>query len=320
MKRAQWSLAMMILLACSVGVALAQPAPAPETADVPETVADTPPQEDSPIYETVWATISEYGVKYGMNILGAILTLVLGIIVAKIIRSLLFKVLAKAKMEATINSFMCKIAYFLLMVFVAIATLQQLGVQTMSLITAVGAAGLAVGLALQGALTNFAAGMLLVMLKPFKVGDYIKASGEAGTVIEIGILTTIIQSMDNKRITLPNGALTNGNIINYSGNETRRVDLVAGVSYSDDLDKTRTVLMDVMTSNPLVLKSPEPFVGVLEMADSSVNFAVRPWCKTKDYWDVYFQVNEAIKKALDNAEISIPFPQRDVHIINPTSE
>jgi small conductance mechanosensitive channel len=314
MKRAQWSLAMMILLACTAGVALADTAPASETPAV------TAPQEDSPIYETVWEKISEYAVTYGMNILGAILTLVLGIILAKIIRSLLFKVLQKAKLEGTINSFMCKIAYFLLMIFVAIATLQQLGVQTMSLITAVGAAGLAVGLALQGALTNFAAGMLLVMLKPFKVGDYIQASGEAGTVIEIGILTTIIQSVDNKRITLPNGGLTNGNIVNYSANATRRVDLVAGVSYSDDLDQTRTVLMDVMTSNPLVLKSPEPFVGVLEMADSSVNFAVRPWCKSTDYWDVYFQINEAIKKALDNAEISIPFPQRDVHIINPTSE
>jgi small conductance mechanosensitive channel len=316
MKRAQWSLTIIILLACSAGVALAEP----EAVAAPETVEEVILQEESPIYETVWEQISEYAVMYGMNILGAILTLVLGIIAAKLIRSLLFKVLQKARLEATINSFMCKIGYFLLMIFVAIATLQQLGVQTMSLITAVGAAGLAVGLALQGALTNFAAGMLLVMLKPFKVGDYIQASGESGTVIEIGILTTIIQSMDNKRITLPNGALTNGNIVNYSANATRRVDLVAGVSYSDDLDKTRTVLMDVMTSNPLVLKSPEPFVGVLEMADSSVNFAVRPWCKSADYWTVYFQVNEAIKKALDNAEISIPFPQRDVHIINPTSE
>ena len=176
MKRTQWSLAMMILLACSAGVALADTPPG--AADVPQPVTNATPQKSSPIYETVWETVCEYGVKYGMNILGAILTLVLGIIVAKIIRSLLFKVLQKAKLEGTINSFMCKIAYFLLMIFVAIATLQQLGVQTMSLITAVGAAGLAVGLALQGALTNFAAGMLLVMLKPFKVGDYIQASGK----------------------------------------------------------------------------------------------------------------------------------------------
>jgi len=181
-------------------------------------------------------------------------------------------------------------------------------------VAVLGAAGLAVGLALQGSLSNFAAGVLMIIFKPFKVGDFVEAGGTAGVVVDINIFTTIMKTGDNKKIIIPNGKINSDNITNFSANDTRRVDLVAGVSYGDDLDKVKTVLKEILAADERVLKDPEPTIGVLELADSSVNFAVRPWVKTADYWPTLFAVQEEIKKRFDKEGISIPFPQQDVHM------
>lgn len=202
------------------------------------------------------------------------------------------------------------------MAFVIIAALGKLGMQTASFVAMIGAAGLAIGLALQGALTNFASGVLMIIFKPIKVGDFIDAAGAMGVVNEIGIFTTILKSLDNKVIIVPNGKLTKDNIINFTTENQRRIDIVAGVSYNDDLDKVRKVLESILSEDDRILKDPAPTIGVLELADSSVNFAVRPWVNTPDYWDVFFALQEKIKKRFDAENISIPFPQQDVHIHN----
>jgi len=200
------------------------------------------------------------------------------------------------------------------MLFVIIAAINQIGVQTTSLIAVMGAAGLAVGLALQGSLANFASGVLIVMFRPYRVGDFVEAAGIAGVVLQVQILTTILKTGDNKQIIVPNGAITSGNIVNYSTKPTRRVDLVLGVGYDDDLKQARQLIDKMLEEHELVLKDPAPTVGVLELADSSVNFAVRPWVNTADYWTVYFDLHEQFKLRCDAAGISIPFPQRDVHL------
>jgi small conductance mechanosensitive channel len=200
------------------------------------------------------------------------------------------------------------------MTIVAIAAINQLGVQTTSLVAVVGAAGLAVGLALQGSLANFAAGVLIVLFRPYQAGDMIEAAGESGVVQEVQIFTTIINTLDNKKVIIPNSQIMGGSITNYTANELRRVDLVAGVSYEDDLDKVKAALQDVVAADKRVVADPAPTIAVSEMADSSINFVVRPWVTPDDYWDVYFDLTEAIKKRFDQEGISIPFPQRDVHI------
>jgi small conductance mechanosensitive channel len=201
-----------------------------------------------------------------------------------------------------------------LLIFVIIAALAQVGIQTTSLIAVLGAASLAIGLALQGSLANFAAGVLLIIFRPFKVGDYVECAGTAGAVDEMQIFTTQLKSPDNKKIIIPNAKLLGDVITNYSAQETRRVDLVIGVSYSDDLQKVEKVLTDILSQDERVLKDPAPTIAVLELADSSVNFAVRPWVKTGDYWNVYFALTKNIKMRLDAEGIAIPFPQRDVHL------
>ena len=189
-----------------------------------------------------------------------------------------------------------------------LAILSKLGVETTSFAAILAAAGLAIGMALQGSLGNFAGGVLLMIFKPIKIGDLIEAQGEIGVVKEIEIFTTKLIGLSNKEIIIPNGALSNGNIVNYTTEGTRRVDLVFGVGYDSDIKKTKEVLMKVITDNPKVLQEPAPTVNVLELADSSVNFAVRPWCKTEDYWAVYFETMENTKEALDAAGIEIPYP------------
>ena len=188
--------------------------------------------------------------------------------------------------------------------------------QTASLIALLGDAGLAVGLALQGSLSNFAAGVLIVLFRPYKVGDWIEGGGIAGAVEEVQILTTVLKTGDNKRVIVPNSQIMGTTITNYSANETRRVDLVVGVSYSDDLDKVRKELQDLVDADERILKDPAVTIAVSELADSSVNFVLRPWVKTADYWAVYFDLTERVKKRFDEVGISIPFPQRDVHIHN----
>jgi small conductance mechanosensitive channel len=200
------------------------------------------------------------------------------------------------------------------MTIVIIAALNQFGIQTASLIAIVGAAGLAIGLALQGSLANFAAGFLMLIFRPFKTGDYIEGAGTQGTVEEIHLFTIQLKTPDNKTVIIPNAKLMGDNIINYSAKDKRRVDLVIGVSYSDNLSKVRQVLEDVLSKDNRVLKDPAPTIAVMELGDNSVNFAVRPWAKTDDYWNVYFDLTEDIKKRFDAESISIPFPQRDVHL------
>ena len=269
--------------------------------------------------DKVYDKIIDFLTTYGLKIIGAIIILIVGYWLAKIIARLLGKAMIKAKIEPTLTSFVQHLCEITILVFVVLAALQKLGVQTTNFAVIVGAAGLAIGFALQGSLSNFAAGVMLVIFKPFKVGDFIEAAGKSGTVKEIQIFNTILNSPDNVRIIIPNGQVTGSNIMNYTVNGTRRIDLVIGVSYEDDLKKTQQVIEKIISGDNRILKEPAYTVAVSELADSSVNFVVRPWVKAGDYWAVRFDLIEKIKLALDQNGITIPFPQRDVHIKNAAS-
>ncbi|MHC4220808.1 MAG: mechanosensitive ion channel family protein [Planctomycetota bacterium] len=266
--------------------------------------------------EDILIKIYEYLATYGLSVLAAIVIFVVGRWLAKLISKLVGKGMAKAKVEETLANFAENLCYVALLVFVIIAALQKLGIQTTSFIALIGAAGLAVGLALQGSLANFASGVLMLIFKPFKVGDFVEAAGTQGTVKEIQIFNTILSAPDNVRVIIPNAQVTGGNIKNYTVNGTRRVDLVVGVSYEDDLKKAKLVIEQVLENDVKVLKDPVPTVAVYELGDSSVNFVVRPWVKAADYWDVYFDITTKVKISLDENGISIPYPQRDIHMIN----
>ena len=263
---------------------------------------------------TVMGEIQSIGIEYGIKILSALLVLIIGIWVAKIIKKIIVKLMQKRSVDPTLIAFATSLLYVALQVFVIVAALAKLDINTTSFIAVLGAAGLAVGLALQGSLSNFAAGVLMIIFKPVAVGDFVEAGGTMGSVVEISIFTTILNTPDNKKVILPNSKVMGDNITNFNANGTRRVDLVAGIGYGDDIDKAKTVLEGILAADDRVLNNPEPTVAVLEMADSSVNFAVRPWCNPSDYWDVYFGITEAIKKRFDEESISIPFPQSDVHL------
>ena len=251
---------------------------------------------------------------YGLKILAAIFIFVIGRWVAKMIKKLLGRVMTKSGVDATIIPFVLDLSYVALLIMVVIASLGALGIQTTSLIAVLGAAGLAVGLALQGSLSNFAAGVLIIIFRPIRVGDYFEGAGTAGTVEQIQIFSTTAKTPDNKVIVIPNGKLLADNIINYSMKDIRRVDLVIGVGYGDSIDTVKDVLADVLAKDSRILQDPAPTIGLIELADSSVNFAVRPWVKTSDYWPVYFDFLETIKKRFDTEGISIPFPQQDIHV------
>lgn len=269
----------------------------------------------SGMVESMQTYLAENGVKFLLNVLAAVAIFIIGRWVARLVSNLLQKGMSKAKIDATLIKFVKNLVYTLLLVFVIIAALGRLGVETGSFIAIIGAAGLAVGLALGGTLSNFASGVLLIIFKPIRVGDFVEAGGATGAVKEIQIFNTILNTPDNKRVNVPNAQVTGGNIINYSVNGTRRVDLVIGVSYEDDLKKARQVLEDVLKADDRVLADPAYTVAVLELGDSSVNFVVRPWVNVADYWGVYFDVTEKCKVALEANGLSIPFPQRDVHMI-----
>jgi len=266
--------------------------------------------------EQIVVKVQEWIALYGLKAIAALVILVFGRLVAKALRATIKRVLQKGKVDDTLVLFTSSVSYVAIMAFVIIAALGQLGIQTTSFVAILGAAGLAVGLALQGSLANFAAGVLMIIFKPFKVGDYIEGGGVSGSVEEIGIFTTELKSPDNRKIIVPNAKMTSDNIVNYSAKDTRRVDIVAGVSYGDDIDKVKRVLEGILASDERVLKDPAPTIGILELADSSVNFAVRPWVRTSDYWDVFFATQESIKKRFDAEGISIPFPQQDIHVHN----
>jgi small conductance mechanosensitive channel len=255
-----------------------------------------------------------YLTEYGLQVLGAILIFVVGKWLARFLSQLLEKALIKSKVEATIAKFVKNIANIALLVFVVIAALNRLGVETTQFAVVMGAAALAVGLALQGSLSNFASGFLMILFRPFRVGDVIEAAGVLGKVEEIQIFTTVVNTPDNVRVIIPNGQITGGNIKNYTSNENRRVDLVVGVSYDDDLKKAREVIEGVLASDERILEEPALTVAVSELGDSSVNFVVRPWVKPSDYWDVYFDMTAKVKVALEENGLSIPYPQRDVHM------
>ncbi|WP_198780608.1 mechanosensitive ion channel family protein [Shewanella putrefaciens] len=251
---------------------------------------------------------------YGLKILFAIIIFFVGKYFSGVAQKLVRKLLNSRKIDPTVVSFVANLTWAVVFVFTVIATLGQIGVQTASLVAVIGAAGLAVGLALQGSLSNFASGVLMVLFRPCRVGDYIEAAGIAGTVDEITIFSTKLRTPDNKVIVAPNSSIMNGTITNYSASENRRIDLVIGVSYSADIALTKKVLTDILDNNQYVLKDPAYTVGLAELANSSINFVVRPWVKTADYWTARFEILEQIKNALDAANIEIPFPQMDIHV------
>lgn len=257
---------------------------------------------------------SELFIQYGVNILAAIVILFIGNIIVKTISNSVAKLLEKKQMDQAVVHFISSLVRYVLFVIVLIAALGKVGVQTASVVAVIGAAGLAVGLALQGSLANFAAGVLIVAFRPFKAGDYVEIGGVAGSVESIQIFQTVLTTPDNKMIVVPNGSVISSAIVNYSRHATRRIDYVIGVSYKADLKKTKEVILRVLESESRLLQTPAPTVGVVALADSSVNFVVRPWVKTAEYWDVYFDLLQAIKEGLDAEGIEIPFPQMDVHL------
>ncbi|MFO8007399.1 MAG: mechanosensitive ion channel [Candidatus Brocadiia bacterium] len=264
--------------------------------------------------ETLLQTVQEKGVQFGLQLLAAVLIFIVGRVVAGLLARLIARLMKRAKAAPILVTFSRHFTYVGLMIVVVLAALSRLGVQVTSFIAILGAAGLAIGLALQGSLANFAAGVLLIVFRPFKVGDFVDIAGEKGTVEDITIFTTQIVTRDNRTVIVPNASITDGSIVNYTSKGTRRVDLVIGVGYDADLKQTRRAILDVLSQDSRVLKDPEPTVAVLELGGSSVNFAVRPWCSADDYWSVYFDTQESVKERLDAEGINIPFPQQDVHL------
>lgn len=246
--------------------------------------------------------------EFGPKLLAAILIYIIGAWIIKKIVGASRKMMAKSKYDESLQRFLLNLMSWVLRIFLILVVVAQLGVNVTTFAAVIAAAGLAVGLALQGSLSNFAGGVLIMIFKPYKIGELIEAQGELGVVKEIEIFTTKLITPGNKLAIIPNGAMANGNIINYTAEGKMRVDITIGVGYDEDIKKTKEVLMEVLTSNPLVLKEPAPSVNVSELADSSVNFAVRPYCKPEHYWDVYFGTMENCKLALDKAGIEIPYP------------
>jgi len=251
---------------------------------------------------------------WGWKVVAALLIFVIGRWVAKLVTSALRRMMGSRGLDPMLVAFLGAILYAILIVAVVIAAVGQLGIQTTPLVAVLGAAGLAVGLALQNSLGNFASGVMLVLFRPFSKGDFVEAGGTAGTVDEVGIFTTVLNTPDNRRIIVPNGQITNDTITNYSAYDTRRIDLVIGVGYDDDLKVARAEIEKVLEAHAKVLEDPAPAVMLLDLADSSVNFAVRPWVASSDYWVVRGELMEQIKDALSEAGCSIPFPQRDIYV------
>jgi small conductance mechanosensitive channel len=255
-----------------------------------------------------------YIIPWGINIVLAIVIYIIGKMVVGILIRFFGKLMTRSEYDDMLVDFIKAILKAIFMLFVIVASLNQLGVDTTSLVAILAAAGLAIGLSLQGALQNFAAGVMLLIFRPFRAGDFIDAGGDSGVVKNISIFTTIMTTPDNKEIIIPNGAIYGGNITNFSAKETRRVDMVVGIGYDSDLKKAKEVLNEMVAADERILKDPAPTVAVAELADNSVNFVVRPWVASADYWGVKFDFTEAVKLRFDAEGISIPFPQMDVHV------
>ncbi len=258
----------------------------------------------------------DLAIQYGPKLLLTIVVLIVGLWIVKLLVKATNKAMERSGVEASLRKFLSTLFRVLLKVLLLISVATMLGIETTSFVAILGAAGLAVGLALQGGLANFAGGVLILIFKPFKVGDFIDAQGHAGVVSEITVFTTVLKTPDNKTIIIPNGALSNGSMVNYSTEEKRRVDMVFGIGYGDDISKAKQILRRIVDEDERVLKDPAPQIVVAELADSSVNFNFRVWCTGADYWDIFFDMNEKVKLEFDKEGISIPFPQRDVHLYN----
>ena len=264
--------------------------------------------------ENVWENYSPLIVKYGTGLLYSLVVLVIGIYVTKLVSKSANKIMVKRNLDESLVPFLTSLIHTTLLILVIISALGMLGIEMTSFIALLGAAGLAIGMALSGTLQNFAGGGIILIIKPFKVEDVIEAQGYIGVVKEIQIFNTILTTFDNKTIIIPNGGLATGAMINYSTQATRRVDWTFGIAYGDNSDTAKRVLIELISADVRVLKDPEPFVALKELADSSVNFVVRAWVNSPDYWDVYFEMNEKVYKTFAKEGLHIPFPQVDVHI------
>jgi small conductance mechanosensitive channel len=258
--------------------------------------------------------INIYIIPWGINIAFALVIFVVGRFVVKGILNIVRKILTRTGTDSILIDFICTISNAILMLFIAIAALDQLGVDTTSLVALIAAAGLAIGLSLQDSLKNFASGIMLIMFRPFKAGDFVEAGGTSGTIENISIFSTTMRTGDNREIIVPNGAIYGDSITNYSARDTRRIDMVFGIGYDDDIRKAKEIMQQILGADERILSEPAPLIAVAELADSSVNFNVRPWVNTGDYWAVLYDVTEKIKLAFDDSGISIPYPQMDVHL------
>ncbi len=256
----------------------------------------------------------QYGAEYGVRVIGAIAIFVIGKWVAKKLSAFIKKVMERGDIDPTLSAFIANIVDILLLIVVILAAVKNLGIDTTSFIAILGAAGLAIGLALQGTFGNIGSGVILILFRPFEVGNYISAGGESGTVEAITLFNTTLLTPDNKVILIPNSTIASGNITNFSKKEKRRVDFTFGIGYDDDLKKAKTTLQEIINADARILKDPAPFIGVGELGDSSVNFTVRVWVKASDYWGVHFDTIEKVKLTFDEKGISIPYPQMDVHL------
>lgn len=270
--------------------------------------------------ENIVETLTAFAASYGLKIVGAVIILIVGRIAAGIARNLVAKMLTKAKTVESIVSFARSLVFIGIMVFAVVAALAKFGVQTASFIAILGAAGFAVGFALQGSLGNFAAGILVLVFKPYKIGDYIDAAGVAGTVKEIRIFSTVLATPDNIKIIVPNGKIYSDVIKNITGYDTRRVDFVFGIGYTSSIEKAYEIISRIIREDQRVLSDPAPQIAVAELADSSVNLVARPWTKKEDYWGVKFDITRKVKEEFDANGIEIPFPQRTVHMLSESAQ
>ena len=260
------------------------------------------------------ALLETYVIPWGLKIILAVVIFYIGRIVVSVVIKVVKKLMLARAMDAILISFLTSILRLVLLLFVVIAALSQLGIDTTSVVALLGAAGLAIGLSLQGSLSNLASGVMLIIFRPFTKGDFVEAGGATGVIEKINIFTTTMTTPDNKEVIIPNGAILGGNITNFSARPTRRVDMVFGISYDDDIRKTKQVLEDILAADERILKDPAPVVALGALADSSVNFLVRPWVKTEDYWKVFWDTTETVKLRFDAEDITIPYPQMDMHM------
>ncbi|MEN8225686.1 MAG: mechanosensitive ion channel domain-containing protein [Bacteroidota bacterium] len=267
------------------------------------------------LFNVNWDQISDFVYSYGPKVIGAIVVLIIGLWVIKLITGGFVRMMKKKDTDPSLRGFLKSIVSVLLKIMLFISVMGMVGVEATSFIAILGAAGLAVGLALQGTLQNFAGGVIILLFKPYKSGDFIDGAGHMGTVKEIKIFTTILNTPDNKTIIIPNAQLSNSSLTNFSTLPERRVDFTFGIGYGDDFDKAKSVLLALINADERILKDPEPFIALSELADSSVNIVVRVWAKGADYWGIFFDMNEKVYKTFSQEGLNIPFPQMDVHLV-----